>query len=91
MPRSIGFAVLVALGLGGAMLAAPPANAAVIHPAGARAAASDMAGQVTPVRHYGRPHDARYKRPVRSCRVVWKKVWTRYGTRRVKTRVCRVW
>jgi hypothetical protein len=105
MLRSLGLAVVLALGLCGSSVGS--ASAAVVQPGIAAdiAQAADAAPAVTtPVWHYGRPHYRPYRpyyRPYRPyyrpyrygygprCRWVSRRVWTPYGWRWVQRRVCR--
>jgi hypothetical protein len=99
MLRQFVFALLFAVGIGGAA-SLPSAQAAVIQPGAATSLAQAAAAPgVTPVWHYGRPHYRPYRyRPYRPyyrgyygprCRVVRRRVWTEYGYRWVTRRVCR--
>ncbi len=95
MLRSLGLAVVLALGLCGFSVGS--ASAAVVQPGIAAdiAQATDAAPALTtPVWHYGRPHYRPYRPYYRPryrprCRWVSRRGWTPYGYRWVQRRVCR--
>jgi hypothetical protein len=105
MLRKFGLAIMMAVGLAGASLSAGPVQATVVQPsagAGIARAVDAAPGAATKVWHYGRPHyparyyrpypyarPYRYVRPYRGCRIVTRRVWTEYGYRVVRRRICR--